>query len=67
MDYSKIVFVKEFNDDFAESRANDFLSAGWVLISVGPKLIEILENGQAYYNTAYVVGATAEQRDAYLK
>ncbi|GFH43401.1 hypothetical protein Hs30E_19520 [Lactococcus hodotermopsidis] len=67
MDYSKIVYVLEFNNDSAEKDANTKLEQGWLLISVGPKLTEILDNGQAYYSTAYVVGATAEQRDKHLK
>ena len=33
---------------------------------IGTKLIDILENNQAYYNTAYVVGATKEQYEGYL-
>ena len=67
MDFSNIVFTLEFDDDGANSRANDFLSKGWKLISVGTKLIDILDNNQAYYNTSYVVGATKEQYDDYLK
>ena len=66
MDYSDIVFTLEFDDDGANYRANDFLCKGWKLISVGTKLIDILENNQAYYNTAYVVGATKEQYEGYL-
>lgn len=66
MDFSKIIFTLEFDDDAANERANEYLEKGWLLISVGPKLIEILGNGQAYYNTCYVVGATKEQYDAYL-
>lgn len=67
MDYSKIVFTLEFDDDYANSSANDYLKIGWLLISVGPKLIKILDNDQAYYNTAYVVGATQEQYEKYLQ
>ncbi len=67
MDYSKIVYVLEFDDDSAAESANAKLAEGWQLISVGTKTIEILENGQVYYNTAYVVGATEKQRDRYLK
>lgn len=68
MDYSKIVFTLEFDDDSANERANEMLAKGWLLISVGPKLIDILnETDQAYYNTAYVVGATKEQYDEYQK
>lgn len=67
MDYSNIVFTLEFDDDLANSRANDLLKEGWLLISVGPKLVEILNNGQAYYNTVYVVGATEKQYQQYLK
>ncbi|MDT2830879.1 hypothetical protein P7H62_06235 [Vagococcus carniphilus] len=68
MDYSKIVFTLEFDDDSANERANEFLTKGWLLISVGPKLVDIInETDQAYYNTSYVVGATKEQYDAYQK
>ncbi|WP_321382691.1 hypothetical protein [uncultured Enterococcus sp.] len=66
MDYSDIVFTVEFDDDSANSRANDMLQKGWKLLSVGPKLVDILEGEQAYYNTAYVVGATQEIYNQYL-
>ncbi|MDC0825480.1 hypothetical protein [Lactococcus petauri] len=66
MDFSNILFTLEFDDDGANSSANHFLSKGWKLISVGTKLIDILDNNQAYYNTAYVVGATKEQYNEYL-
>ena len=68
MDYSKIVFTLEFDDDAANSRANDLLQKGWLLLSVGPKLVDLIgENSQAYYNTAYVVGASEEQYQEYLE
>lgn len=60
-----IVFTLEFDDDSANSRANDYLSQGWKLLHVGQKLIDILENEQVYYNTAYVVGANQAQYDKY--
>ncbi len=66
MDYSKIVFTLEFDDDSADRRANDMLEKGWLLISVHPKVVDI-SNEQMYYNTAYVVGATKEQHDEYQK
>lgn len=67
MDYSKIVFTLEFDDDAANSRANEYLQKGWLLLSVGPKLIDLIgDNDQAYYNTAYVVGATKKQYEEYL-
>ncbi len=65
MDFSKIVFTLEFDDDMANDSANEYLEKGWLLLSVGPKVIDI-SNGQMYYNTAYVVGATKEQYDEYL-
>lgn len=65
MDYSDIVFTLELDSDSANSEANDYLSKGWLLISVGTKLIHILDNEQAYYNTAYVVGATKSQYKDY--
>ncbi|EKS8370149.1 hypothetical protein QC456_002465, partial [Bacillus cereus] len=39
---------------------------GWILLHVGTKVIDFY-NEQAYYNTAYVVGANQEQYDAYKK
>ncbi|MDA7025024.1 hypothetical protein PJ311_00180 [Bacillus sp. CLL-7-23] len=60
-----IVFTLEFDDDVANSDANEFLKKGWTLLHVGSKLIEILDNGQAYYNTVYVVGANQQQYDEY--
>lgn len=67
MDYSKIVFTLEFDDDAANNRANELLQKGWLLLHVGTKVIDILDTDQAYYNTVYVVGATKEQYDQYLK
>lgn len=61
-----IVFTLEFDDDSANSRANDYLEKGWILLHVGTKVID-LYNEQAYYNTAYVVGANQDQYDAYKK
>lgn len=55
-----------FYDDMAKESANDFLKDGWQLVHVGTKLIDILENGQAYYNTEYVLGGTKEQYDKYI-
>ncbi|EAD9739945.1 hypothetical protein APD65_00035 [Listeria monocytogenes] len=66
MDYSKIKFVLELNDDNASDSANSYLKKGWLLISVGTKLTDVF-NEQAYYSTSYVVGATQEQYDDYLK
>ncbi|WP_223319029.1 hypothetical protein [Leuconostoc mesenteroides] len=60
-----IVFTIEFDDDSANSRANEYLSQGWTLLHVGQKLIDILENEQAYYNTTYVLGANQAQYDKY--
>lgn len=57
----------EFNGDNANMLANKYLQQGWELIHVGTKLVEILDNGQAYYNTEYVLGGTKEQYDNYLK
>ncbi|BAR82944.1 hypothetical protein ACTFRD_30435 [Bacillus cereus group sp. MYBK249-1] len=61
-----IVFTLEFDDDSANSRANNYLEKGWTLLHVGTKVID-LYNEQTYYNTAYVVGANQEQYDAYKK
>jgi len=66
MDLSQIVFTHEFDDDYANESANDYLQKGWMLIHVGTKLIEILNNGNVYNNTAYVVGATKDQYQEYL-
>ncbi|MFJ7756284.1 hypothetical protein ACQKGI_20170 [Peribacillus muralis] len=60
-----IVFTLEFDDDSANSRANDYLEKGWKLLHVGTKMIDILNNGQAYYNTVYVVGANSQQYSEY--
>lgn len=55
-----------FYDDVAEKSANSFLKDGWELVHVGIKLIDILDNGQAYYNTEYVLGGTKEQYEKYI-
>lgn len=62
---NNIVFTLEFDDDAANSRANDYLEKGWTLLHVGSKMIDTLNNGQAYYNTAYVVGADKDQYEEY--
>lgn len=64
---NEIVFTLEFDDDIANTRANDYLQKGWKLLSVGTKMIDTLDNGQAYYNTAYVVGANEQQYSEYLE
>ncbi|WP_277585868.1 hypothetical protein [Psychrobacillus antarcticus] len=61
----KIVYTLEFDDDAANSRANDLLQKGWTLLHVGTKMIDTLNNGQAYYNTTYVVGANQEQYELF--
>ena len=61
-----IVFTQEFDDDLANSRANEYLEKGWTLLHVGTKAIDI-SNGQFYYNTVYVVGANQQQYDDYKK
>ncbi|HDP4218432.1 TPA: hypothetical protein P6O42_002261, partial [Staphylococcus aureus] len=47
-----------FDDDLANDAANDLLKEGWDIVHVGTKLVKILDNGQAYYNTEYVLGGT---------
>ncbi|API92671.1 MULTISPECIES: hypothetical protein [unclassified Virgibacillus] len=59
-----IVFTLEFDDDPANSRANEYLEKGWTLLHVGTKVVDI-HNGQFYYNTTYVVGANQTQYDDY--
>lgn len=59
-----IVFTLEFDDDSANSRANEYLQKGWTLLHVGTRVVDI-HNGQLYYNTVYVVGADQQQYDEY--
>ncbi|MRV97178.1 hypothetical protein GF557_08120 [Staphylococcus aureus] len=47
--------------------ANDLLKEGWDIVHVGTKLVKILDNGQAYYNTEYVLGGTKNQYEKYLE
>jgi len=63
LNLNNIVFTLEFDDDPANSRANSYLKKGWTLLHVGTKLIDVLDNGQALYNTTYVVGANQQQYD----
>lgn len=68
MDYSKIVYTLEFDDEFAGAITNQFLKKGWLLLSVGPKTIDSIgEYDKPYYSTAYVVGATEEKYQEYLR
>lgn len=63
----KIVFTLEFGDTSSNEDANKYLAKGWTLLHVGTKLVTILENGQADYETSYVVGANQSQYDEYKK
>ncbi|HHQ5242413.1 TPA: hypothetical protein ACSP0X_002795, partial [Staphylococcus aureus] len=56
-----------FDDDLANDAANDLLKEGWDIVHVGTKLVKILDNGQAYYNTEYVLGGTKNQYEKYLE
>ncbi len=56
-----------FDDDLANESANNLLKDGWELVHVGTKLVKILDNGQAYYNTEYVLGGTKNQYEKYLE
>lgn len=60
-----IVFTLEFDDDLANKSANGYLEKGWRLLHVGTKLTAF-HNEQAYYSTAYVVGANEAQYKQYL-
>lgn len=62
---SELFFTLEFDDESANSWANDLLEKGWKLLHVGTKLTSILDSGQAYYCTVYVLGATKDQYEAY--
>ncbi|HDD0307654.1 TPA: hypothetical protein O9547_002733 [Staphylococcus aureus] len=55
-----------FYGDDEINKVNDYLEQGWELVHVGTKLVKILDNGQAYYNTEYVLGGTKEQYDKHL-
>lgn len=60
--HSDIVFTLQFDDLSANSLSNNKLAQGWKLLHVGQ---QINEDGYTY--TCYVVGATKELYDAYLK
>lgn len=60
--YNDIVFTLQFDDFSANSRSNEMITKGWKLLHVGQ---QIGEDGYTY--TCYVVGATQELYDAYLK
>ena len=62
-----IVFTLQFDDTLANERANKYLAKGWQLVSVGPVCVGHLENDQADYEMAYVVGANKSQYAAYKK
>lgn len=63
---NEIFHVEEFSDDAAESRANELLEKGWRLLHVGTRVHDI-SNGQLYYSTCYVVGATKEQYEEFTQ
>ena len=62
-----IVFTFELDGDGANERANNYLKQGWTLLHVGQKAFKILENGQIYYSTVYVVGAEKTVYDKWKK
>ena len=57
-----IVFTLQFDDFSANPRSNEMINKGWRLLHVGQ---QIREDGYTY--TCYVVGATKDLYDAYLK
>lgn len=61
----KIVYTLELDDMYSNERANDYLAKGWTLLHVGTKLVSTLDNGQAEYETVYVVGANQKQYDEF--
>ncbi|HHX0170557.1 TPA: hypothetical protein ACU3NT_001433 [Staphylococcus aureus] len=64
--YEKLLSSLSFDDDLANNATNDLLKEGWDIVHVGTKLVKILDDGQAYYNTEYVLGGTKEQYDKHL-
>lgn len=60
-----IVYTVEFSDLDANRKANQFLKKGWKLLSVGSVCVNIMDNGQADYEMAYVLGANAKQYAEY--
>lgn len=62
-----IVFTLQFDDTSANQRANEYLAKGWTLVAAGTVCVGHLENDQADYGMAYVVGANKEQYAAYQK
>ena len=60
-----VVFVKQLEGATAEKNANQYLKDGWQLLHVVTNLAGILENGQAEYETIYVVGADQAHYDKY--
>lgn len=63
---NEVVFTLELDDDLANESANFWLEKGWTLLHVGTKFIGENDQRQAYYSTAYVVGANQEQHQEYL-
>lgn len=61
----KIVYTIEFDDVSSNKNCNEYLAKGWTLLHVGTKLVNTLENGQAEYETSYVVGANQKQYDEF--
>lgn len=62
-----IVFTLEISDVDANKKANKFLKKGWKLLSVGSVCVDIMDNDQADYEMAYVLGANAKQYAEYKK
>lgn len=62
-----IVFTFELDGGGANERANNYLERGWILLHVGQKAFKVLDNGQIYYSTVYVVGARKATYDTWKK
>ena len=62
-----IVFTLELDGGGANERSNNYLKKGWKLLHVGQKAFKVLENGQIYYSTVYVVGANNNVYDNWKK
>jgi hypothetical protein len=67
MDYSKIVFTIELDGADANVKANELLQKGWLLLSVGSKVVGVLNDNSAYYTTTYVLGANQDQYRKYVE
>lgn len=60
-----IVHTLVFHENDANEKVNVYLSRGWKLLHVGPRLAQLINNEIPHYEVVYVIGATEQVYNDY--